>query len=342
MLTGTIDLPALVANFYEAAFDASRWTQGWRQLAGYLQASAGTLFVEDTAARARRVVVGINVGLTSLEGFPPAFGLSDEKMRHAYEHFAIEQLGAADVLLSLFEIGRGRRLVAAFHRAGDGAGFDSTDARLLDGVIAHLAGAYRQMERMEQARDRADHHLMVLENLPYGTILLGVDGAVLYANVAANRLCGPEGLLLFNTLRGVEAHQPAENIRLQSLIQGVRAGEEGGILRITRSPPQTSLALRVDRLPAVAGEAGHRALLVLRDLSRRPAARGAQVRELFGLTTAESEVLDELLDGLTARAIAEKRSVSLYTVQAQVRHILAKTGAEKMRDLVRMMASLFG
>ncbi len=59
-----------------------------------------------------------------------------------------------------------------------------------------------------------------------------------------------------------------------------------------------------------------------------------------GLTLAESQVLEQLCDGLDPRAIASINQVCLSTVRTQVGRIREKTGAPCIRSLIRQVAML--
>src|SRR5690606_28083924 len=64
------------------------------------------------------------------------------------------------------------------------------------------------------------------------------------------------------------------------------------------------------------------------------------VAEAFGLTPAEARVAVLLANGLNAEQIAAQRNASLLTVRTQLRSILAKTGARRQPELVRMLVDM--
>lgn len=59
----------------------------------------------------------------------------------------------------------------------------------------------------------------------------------------------------------------------------------------------------------------------------------------FGLTGAETAIAAGLAEGLNAGALAARRGVSVLTVRAQIRALLAKTGATSQTELVRLLIS---
>lgn len=89
--------------------------------------------------------------------------------------------------------------------------------------------------------------------------------------------------------------------------------------------------------PTLAGSFHQPRYLLTVDLPRVDRAQVLnQVASLFGLTTAERDVLGLLLDGLSAGQIAAQRGARLSTVRSQLRAILEKTGCTRQIDLVQL------
>ena len=64
------------------------------------------------------------------------------------------------------------------------------------------------------------------------------------------------------------------------------------------------------------------------------------LKQQFGLTDAESEVLVNFIDGYSTQDIARLRSRSYATIRTQLQTILAKTGAGNQVELLRIALSL--
>jgi len=63
----------------------------------------------------------------------------------------------------------------------------------------------------------------------------------------------------------------------------------------------------------------------------------ARLRELFGLTAAETKVALGLLTGSGPREIAEEIGVSFNTVRTHLARVLAKTGTRRQGELIRVL-----
>jgi DNA-binding CsgD family transcriptional regulator len=61
-----------------------------------------------------------------------------------------------------------------------------------------------------------------------------------------------------------------------------------------------------------------------------------------GTTPAEQEIIDLLLQGRTAKEVAEERGVSLRTVTTQLGKIFRKAGVNSQAELVAMMIATNG
>jgi DNA-binding CsgD family transcriptional regulator len=81
-------------------------------------------------------------------------------------------------------------------------------------------------------------------------------------------------------------------------------------------------------------------LVLIRDPADGPVLAEQTLQQLFALTAAEAGVALALSVGRSAEDIAVERRVSLPTVRTQIRQILEKTGAQHLRDLVRLLAGL--
>jgi DNA-binding CsgD family transcriptional regulator len=65
-----------------------------------------------------------------------------------------------------------------------------------------------------------------------------------------------------------------------------------------------------------------------------------RLARLFRLTEAESQLCRLMLEGLSAREIAECRGVGEQTVKTQFKAIYAKTGAHRRAELVRLAVTV--
>jgi DNA-binding CsgD family transcriptional regulator len=235
-------------------------------------------------------------------------------------------------------------MVMAVHRPHDAPAFMDVERQRLNVLLPHLQRALQLRQRLGVLEAQAQTGFAVLDALALGVVVVAANGAIVFANAAAETLTrSDEGLRLGGRLSGLGAVQPLEAQALRSLVYTVTHGGAGGMLRVTRRP-QPPLAVLVAPLPTrlhpATALAPSLALVLITDPADGPGLAAQALQQLFGLTAAEAGVALALASGRSAEEIAGERAVSLPTVRTQIRQILAKTGALHVRDLVRLLAGL--
>jgi DNA-binding CsgD family transcriptional regulator len=79
------------------------------------------------------------------------------------------------------------------------------------------------------------------------------------------------------------------------------------------------------------------ALILVVDPDRALPPSAAQLRQLYGLTHAESEVAVAAVRGEGLSAIAADLDVSLATARTHLQHVFEKTGTRRQAELVRLI-----
>lgn len=146
--------------------------------------------------------------------------------------------------------------------------------------------------------------------------------------------CGPDVMLMDISLPGMSGIEGARQVKARSpetqiivlsvhednekIFDSICAGASGYLLKPS-SPARIVSAVRSTRdggahiNPVIAGK-------VLEMFS----ALAVPKRGNYGLTTREFEILQQLVDGLTKRQIAEKIFLSFHTIDMHIRHIYSK------------------
>jgi DNA-binding NarL/FixJ family response regulator len=120
------------------------------------------------------------------------------------------------------------------------------------------------------------------------------------------------------------------------LLAALKAGAAGYVLKdVTRHDLLITIRRVLRGESVLSGEIAARALQHLADQQTSPT--GAPLERL---TPREREVLDQIVEGRTNRAIAHKLSLSVGTVKIHVEHIIAKLGvADRTQAAVRAVES---
>ena len=63
----------------------------------------------------------------------------------------------------------------------------------------------------------------------------------------------------------------------------------------------------------------------------------AEVARIFGLTKTEARLTLAIVNGMTAAEYSEKYGISINTAYSQIKEVLAKTGARRQAELVKLV-----
>ena len=176
--------------------------------------------------------------------------------------------------------------------------------------------------------------------LPFPALLVTRECAFIHANADGARLLeAGDPLVLVDGYLGLTAgaqrqHLPRAFSDLNSetgvAIALPRGAYDFPLLVSVRSVDVETVARNGIALPK--GHAPADSLVLMLALNDGGAAM--LIAERRALTDTEAGVLRALLAGETVRRVAQKRQVSINTVQSQVRHILAKLGLESLNQVV--------
>lgn len=196
-------------------------------------------------------------------------------------------------------------------------------------LLAHFATAFDILEelgrRSPAPRDGQGPRLVI-----------DAGGAVVWCNGAATRLFEVQHPARVSNLRP-HLHNPETLDHLLDQVRRERDGPAGSrrILRLARGGGSQFLLART-----LLERGGRRVILVEPLVGEWTPEAGQLLVETFGFTSAETAVASLLAEGLSASDIAARRGVSILTVRAQIRAILAKSGADGQADLVRLLLSV--
>jgi DNA-binding CsgD family transcriptional regulator len=90
------------------------------------------------------------------------------------------------------------------------------------------------------------------------------------------------------------------------------------------------------------GPKGAVAIVFISDPELKPTLRSNILRELYGLTQAETRLALSLVDGRSLIETADSIGVTHETVRSQVKSVLHKTGTRRQGELTRLLSSLPG
>jgi DNA-binding CsgD family transcriptional regulator len=221
------------------------------------------------------------------------------------------------------------------------------EVRLLRLLAPHLRRAITITDLIDMKSLKAEALGGTLDTLAVAILLVAEDGAILHANRAANGMLDRKTPI--TATRGkLRAGDLYTTDRLSRTI-ALAARNEGGIgasgIGIALSGPSGHVAtahvlplargdLRTRLLPRAAA-----AVFIASDL-RLPLARLEAIAEAFGLTRAETRLLDRLVRGDSIAEAAAAMNVAVTTVKTHRSRLLAKTGMRRQAGLISLVHRL--
>lgn len=222
------------------------------------------------------------------------------------------------------------------------------ELRIGNVLAGHLRRALLFGLSFRAADARAENLGAVLESFCVGTVLIDIDGKLVFANAEAIALL--TGRAPLQVMRGVirPAYQ-ADRDRWHDLLArlagngGMPSGATGMFGAGTEQPllvQAIPFAPRAAEVWGIATGPSRLGLLLLSAPDRKPGSVAEAARMAFGLTGAEAELAAALVAGESLNEFAERRKRSLTTVKTHLRAIFDKTGVHRQSDLVRQLAAL--
>jgi DNA-binding CsgD family transcriptional regulator/PAS domain-containing protein len=221
------------------------------------------------------------------------------------------------------------------------------EVRLLRLLAPHLRRAVTITDLIDMKSLEAEALGGALDTLAVGTLLVADDGAILHANRAAASMLDHKTPIAATRgkLRAGDLYT-TDRLRRTIALAARSAGGIGasGIGIALRGPSGDVATAHV--LPLARGELRTRlmpravaAVFVASDL-RLPFNRLQAVAEAFGLTPAETRLLDHLIRGESIADAASAMNVAVTTVKTHRSRLLSKTGARRQTGLISLVHRL--
>lgn len=237
------------------------------------------------------------------------------------------------------------RCVTAMRKQMSGP-FTESDMRLASMLAPHIDRAitiYAANSRRDFERTAA---LSMLEWLGIGIAIVVDDGTVRYLNQEARHIFSLDDGLSLSANR-IQCADPAANRQLEShirmAIESFDDDEPAGdrSVRVERKSGLSPFALFVIRAPhvdsslATGGGKTSFASVLISNPERPVVLPPLALRKLYGITPAESRVLEGIISGSTVTELAHRLEVTANTIRAHLKHIYKVTRTKNQADLIR-------
>ena len=221
--------------------------------------------------------------------------------------------------------------------------FGDRDRRILAAVTPHLVQAIRIQSRLEGIQSSRHAFSCAIERLPLAVIFLDRRCRVLEMNSTARKIVDAgDGLKLE---RGVlVALDTRAEVQLQQMIFGAAAMEtgrflqHGGALSLPRPEGRHPLSAMVAPTGVTGlfpGSRSARVVVLIEEPERKSQVPFAAFSRTYGLSPAETGLTARLVGGMSLRQAAAALGIRDNTARSHLKHVFAKTGAQRQSDLVR-------
>lgn len=362
----------VIADFYDASLDPTRWPHALLSLGECMKAEAVGLLVHDFEDGSGRFERAVGITADAQANYRRSYARgnpwlrSDAPFRGSAAVVRGSDIAGSDVLKAspfhrnwLRPTGLHHHMFAVIGRQAstitflvlarrDGKADFADDAKrelqILLPTLSRALGAgvgIRQLRALERAV------LHAIDALPMGVVVLDRNGGVIEANPFARRLIEiGEGLTVIDGGLGTESG--SRRIRLRDLIsrsedRGNRpSGEDVALLPVQRPSSQRPLTMMLVPLEMESSGANGRtpaALLFIGDPERPAHFDQTRIARLYGLSRAESRVAALLASGYRLEQVAESLDIAYETVRKHLKQIFGKTGTYRQAELVRMLVT---
>lgn len=276
------------------------------------------------------------------------FGAQEVGLSDYYNHFMRATWGVGFVLFADVQTAAGYRVCVRLCRGVDAEDFGTETHRLLEVLVPHLRQAVEIFDRVHHLQVEETELSHTLDGLGVASFLLDASQRVVQPNRVAEALfASGQGLAVRNGRLGLSCAQAQQQLagllaqvgHRPDLTSDSRRGlpEVIVIPRGSGAPP-LAVAVRILHSPADL-RSGHAPVAAVYVSMPEPHTMvpAALVRQLLGITPAESELAARLARGDTIDAAAHDLGVTRATARTQLYSIFRKTGVRRQSELVSLI-----
>lgn len=263
--------------------------------------------------------------------------LSDLKLRLA-------ATGLGHFISSRMHLPDGETLTLVLHRdANDEHDFSKRDERMALHLMPHLRQAVQLTGTVLDAQTQVRDLHETMNSLRVGLMICNADGSLCWSNEAAEQLLTRRSVLWLNHDRQLTTCSTKETLALRDTI--AKAVRDVPGVFVLRGKDEDTLQVRCHRLghdpsaPCGQIDPQGRTLLMLRDPNSDSSLPPELLRQLFGLSPAESRLAATLCVGSTLDEYAAQAGVAIGTARYQLKQVMAKTQVSKQSQLVQRLCT---
>jgi DNA-binding CsgD family transcriptional regulator len=223
--------------------------------------------------------------------------------------------------------------------------FEPETMQLARRLFPHLRNVYQLQQRLQELESTAS----VMDRVTYGVWLLDGDGSVVKANIAAEGLLASANAGIHQRDQSLVATWRPDQTALKHAIEcgSTRASARRSDFLLHDHCGQAWAActvhpLRENTLDGWLPAAQATCLLLVHPLCSHSPGPKDMLRHVFGLTPAEAELADVLLQHGSLDGCASTLGKSHETLRTQLKALFAKTETHHQAELIRRLEASLG
>lgn len=230
--------------------------------------------------------------------------------------------------------------VLSFQRERLHGNYRPRDEAVLLELMPHLVRAAQLRLAFSQLEDQVQLSAAVLDRLSFPVLVVAPSGEPVLSNAEGRAWAqAPDGVLR-RSAASPERLQLLKAIRTACGLLGRRRSVGVSLRRPTGTGTGTTTdhALAIPLQDRIATSEKALALLVVQGAPWRMPDLASLLRDLFGLSPAESRLARLLFEDLSVQEAADRVGVSVATARTQLKAIFAKTQVGRQSELIRLLS----
>ncbi|AZI35375.1 helix-turn-helix transcriptional regulator [Caenibius tardaugens] len=267
----------------------------------------------------------------SVYGFAQMFAPASDEREEQYMRFC-RSIGAEHALFAFLGDYRGVEAWLSLSRDAAVGDFSDAEASEITALLPHFGRAVDIHARLEAERNMAAVHAAALADLGLGVILLDSTGAIVGTNGLADMLLD----------RGTAIARDRDRLKVRgagaaALRRSLGAAGEGQVIVVGEAEADPLHVLIKPWHDEQGDGAGPAYVIYLDSPADQAVPRVDALRRRFGFSHAEARMAALLASGRTWEEAGTLMGVTPASARTYGKRVLARTGARRQADLVRMV-----
>jgi DNA-binding CsgD family transcriptional regulator len=222
--------------------------------------------------------------------------------------------------------------------------YSAEECRFMDALKPHLQRAAFMSTQLSSLSHAQQLSCELMDQLPFGVMVLGSDGKVLEVNKRAHQLLHGSADLVIQSgqllIRDKAANTALQKAIASSMTLHTTTHRQNVCIAVPRAGGKLKpLQVMVNPLPRQSAFAlrASATLIFLFGEDHAPQLNPHVLSELYRLTPAETQLAVQLAQGHALGQIAATSRTSMNTVRTHLKHLLNKTECATQSQLVRTL-----